>query len=81
MESFRPGKREYILPYYLHRFRDAIVIKFTEFLDPNGDSLRGASRYFKKKLRRMAREILPELQHMETKNETLNAESVTIGGF
>jgi hypothetical protein len=75
------GKRGCIVSYYFHRFRDAIIDKFTNILDPTSDTIQGASPYFKKKLRRVVEELLPKYRLIETRANDYIPRTITIREF
>jgi hypothetical protein len=66
LNMLRRGQRGVLLAQYFPSFRDAIVNKLQDILDLESDNIRSCTPYFKKKLRTIAGEILPEMLEMET---------------
>ena len=78
LNNFRFGKRGRILVEYLPQLRDAVIVKFNEFLNPNGDTIQSASPYFKKKIRALANELMPEIRLIEPKKEVLALKAISV---
>ena len=66
LNHFRPGKRGTRLLQHLPKLRNMFLQKLTDFLDPASDSLLLATRHFKKKIRMIAGEILPDILGIQT---------------
>lgn len=64
----RRGQRGEILAQYNQKFRDAIALKLQGILVPDSDEIRTCTPYFKKKIRGIAVELLPEMLAINSKN-------------
>ena len=81
INNLRAGKRGYILPCYLDGMRKAMIDKFLEFQDPNNNCIQTVSPYFKRKIRLLAQEVMPDILSIEKKNIVLNPRAIRIEGF
>lgn len=66
LNHFRPGKRGTRLVQHLPKMLNIFLQKLTDFLDPESDSLDRATRHYKKKIRGIAAEILPEMLELQS---------------
>jgi len=64
LNMFRPGGRGINLILYYPKFHETVLHKCMSVLDPESDTLKGTTAYFKKKLRNLSLEILPHLQNV-----------------
>ena len=63
----RRGQRGEIGAQYNQKFREAVVVKLQGILDPDSEDIRTCTPYFKKKIRGIAVELIPEMLAMKSK--------------
>jgi hypothetical protein len=65
LEKFREGRRERALLYHNRKFYCVVIGKLYSVLDEDSDVIDTCTPYFKKKIRGIAAELLPELLEIQ----------------